>query len=70
MPDTREAVLAEMARRDWSAMELSRRAKGVSYRHIYGWLRSDRGIGLSKLEPLLEALGLEIGRAGAGRTSK
>jgi len=64
MPDVRQAVLAEMARRGWSAMELSRRAEGVSYRHIYGWLRDkpDRSIALSKLEPILEALGLEVGQ--------
>jgi hypothetical protein len=69
MPDIRQAVLDEMARRGWSAMELSRQAKGVSYRHVYGWLRGDRGIGLTRLEPILEALELEIDRKGNTKES-
>lgn len=62
--DIRQAVLDEMKRRNWDIVDLARRLEpDVSYRHIYGWLREkpDRSIALKRLEPILRALGLNVG---------
>ncbi len=60
MPDIRQLVLDELERRGWSRTELTRHVSGVSQRQVLGWLAGHRGITISRVEPILEVLGLGV----------
>lgn len=68
MSDIRQLVLDELGRRGWSRTELTRHVKGVSGRQVLGWLAGHRGIAVSRVEPVLEVLGLEVRRGGDAST--
>lgn len=63
MPDIRQAVLDELERRGWSGYRLAHHhVANVSPRHLLGWLAGHRGMTVSRVEPILEVLGLEVRR--------
>ncbi len=64
-PDIRQVVLDELERRGWSRTELTRHVSGVSQRQVLGWLAGHRGMAVSRVEPVLEALGLGVRRGEA-----
>jgi len=66
MPDLREAVLAELTRREWSAYRLVQALKGkrpkgkdVPAVTVYEFLRGETAINSTDLGLIFDALGLE-----------
>lgn len=66
MPDLREAVLAEMKRRDWTAYRLVQELKGkranrkdVPPATVYEFVRGETTINSADLGLIFDALGLE-----------
>lgn len=63
MPNIRKAIEAEMKRREWTVYRLAQEVKGkVSPDTVYKFLAGTRSITHTFLEPILEALGLEVRR--------
>ncbi len=55
----RQAVLAELARRNWSQMDLAR-ASGVTQPMLSRWLGGKMSLSLGNAERVLAAMGLEL----------
>ena len=63
MPDILKTVQAELTRRKWTAYRLAQEVKGkVSPDTVYKFLAGTRSPTVKFLEPILEALGLEVRR--------
>jgi hypothetical protein len=67
MPDLREAVLAEMARRDWTAYRLVQELKGkrpkgkdVPPATVYEFLRGETTLNSADLGLIFDALNLTV----------
>jgi hypothetical protein len=71
MPPTmlREAVEAELKRRDMSLLKLSE-AAGVPYSRLHEWLKSEKTISSGHVESLMMVLGLRVCRGKAPEPKK